>query len=89
MFHYFWCDCQVNPFPPLLPVLCLIAQDWPPKFDSFEKIFYFWMIYVGANLVWITVPVSIMLTTLFEMDTIYNGKTNAKNTNRSKKSKIN
>ena len=50
----------------------LYWQDWPPKFDTFEKVFYFWLIYVGANIVWVVVPVLILMQTLFEMDVIYN-----------------
>lgn len=47
-------------------------QDWPPTFDSFEKVFYFWTIFVFANSIWIVVPITIMLQTLSEMREVYN-----------------
>lgn len=52
--------------------LVLLWQDWPPKFDTFDKIFYFWIFFVLANGLWIFAPVTIMLQTLLEMKDVYN-----------------
>ncbi|KAL9955795.1 hypothetical protein ACROYT_G037174 [Oculina patagonica] len=49
-----------------------VPLDWPPTFDSFEKIFYFWTVFVFANSIWIVVPTTIMLQTLSEMAEVYN-----------------
>ncbi|XP_068672107.1 emopamil-binding protein-like [Montipora capricornis] len=55
-----------------------VPLDWPPKFDSFEKVFYFWTIFVFANGIWIVVPVIIMAQTLSEMRDVYNLQTPSK-----------
>ncbi|CAH3171990.1 unnamed protein product [Porites lobata] len=55
-----------------------VPLDWPPTFDSFEKVFYFWTVYVCANGVWIVVPTTIMLQTLSEMKDIYSPPTSSK-----------
>ncbi len=44
---------------------------WPPTFDSYIKIKYFWIIFVGCNLVWIIVPTSICYCILKEMERDY------------------
>lgn len=31
-------------------------QDWPPKFDTYLKLKYFWFIFVFLNLIWVVVP---------------------------------
>lgn len=49
-----------------------VPLDWPPSFDSFEKVFYFWTIFVFANSIWIFVPSLIMYQTLREMNDVYN-----------------
>ncbi|XP_067043325.1 probable 3-beta-hydroxysteroid-Delta(8),Delta(7)-isomerase [Acropora muricata] len=49
-----------------------VPVDWPPKFDTFDKIFYFWIFFVLANGLWIFAPVTIMLQTLLEMKDVYN-----------------
>ena len=56
----------------------VFLQDWPPTFDSFEKVFYFWTVYVCANGVWIVVPTTIMLQTLSEMKDVYSPPTSSK-----------
>lgn len=43
-----------NPSPP--PVTFHLMQDWPPKFDSYLKLKYFWFIFVFLNGIWIVVP---------------------------------
>jgi len=55
-----------------------VPLDWPPKFDSFEKIFYFWTIYVFANSIWVVVPTIILLQTFSEMRNVYNPQTSSK-----------
>ena len=55
-----------------LRLIFVFLQDWPPTFDSFEKVFYFWTIFVFANSIWIVVPTTIILQTLSEMGEIYN-----------------
>ena len=55
-----------------LRFIFVFLQDWPPTFDSFEKVFYFWIIFVFANSIWVVVPTTIMLQTLSEMGEIYN-----------------
>ena len=32
------------------------TQDWPPKFDTYLKLKYFWFIFVFLNLIWVVVP---------------------------------
>lgn len=43
------------------------SQDWPPLFDSYLKVKYFWVIFVGCNAVWIVVPLLIYWWTFREM----------------------
>ncbi|XP_064392725.1 uncharacterized protein LOC135340335 [Halichondria panicea] len=44
---------------------------WPPTFDSYIKLKYFWAIFVGCNLVWLIVPTSICYCILREMERDY------------------
>ena len=34
-----------------------IMQDWPPTFSSYNKIKYFWFVFVFLNSIWIFVPI--------------------------------
>jgi cholestenol delta-isomerase len=46
----------------------LPSPDWPwPRFDSYLKIKYFWLIFVGCNGVWIVVPLLVYWHTFSEM----------------------
>ena len=56
----------------MLEIIFVFLQDWPPTFDSFEKVFYFWIVFVFANSIWIVVPTTIMLQTFSEMGEVYN-----------------
>lgn len=40
---------------------------WPPKFDSYLKLKYFWLIFVGCNMVWIIVPLYIYYSTFRDL----------------------
>lgn len=55
--------------PAPLFVHCMYIQDWkwPPTFDTYLKIKYFWLIFVGCNLVWIIIPLYIFLYSLRQM----------------------
>ena len=44
---------------------------WPPTFDSYIKLKYFWAIFVGCNLVWLIVPTSICYCILKEIERDY------------------
>jgi len=48
-------------------VLHAMLQDWPPTFDSYLKVKYFWAVFVCANLIWISVPLYIYWYTLKEL----------------------
>ena len=47
----------------------MLLQDWswPPVFDSYLKVKYFWLIFVGCNAVWIVIPLYIYISTFKEM----------------------
>ena len=34
-----------------------VRQDWPPRFDSYLKLKYFWFIFIFLNSIWIVVPI--------------------------------
>ncbi len=42
-------------------------QDWPPSFDSYLKIKYFWSVFVFCNFIWITVPTYILWVTFHKL----------------------
>ena len=73
-------ECKCNTLANLRFIF-VSQQDWPPTFDSFEKVFYFWTIFVFGNTVWIVVPTKIMLQTLSEMGEVYNPRSSAKKHN--------
>ncbi|XP_065196792.1 uncharacterized protein LOC135828270 [Sycon ciliatum] len=37
-----------------------VPLDWPPKFDTYDKIVKFWGIYLGANSIWVFIPLIII-----------------------------
>ncbi len=44
-------------FSPFLPPPSLRpSQDWPPRFDSYIKIKYFWFVFVFLNNIWVVLP---------------------------------
>ena len=45
------------------------SQDWkwPPMFDSYWKIKYFWLIFIGCNFIWIAIPLYIYSYSLQQM----------------------
>ncbi|XP_065891805.1 uncharacterized protein [Dysidea avara] len=42
-------------------------ESWPPKFDTYEKLKYFWGVFVGLNPIWILVPISLYFSTWRKM----------------------
>lgn len=32
------------------------TQDWPPRFDTYLKLKYFWFIFVFLNMIWVVIP---------------------------------
>lgn len=48
-------------------ICCSQDWKWPPTLDSYWKIKYFWLIFVGCNFIWIAVPLYIYLYTLQQM----------------------
>ncbi|XP_031554026.1 probable 3-beta-hydroxysteroid-Delta(8),Delta(7)-isomerase [Actinia tenebrosa] len=44
-----------------------LPSNWPPRFDNFNDLFYFWFVFVCLNGVWVVVPVSIIVKSLYEM----------------------
>jgi hypothetical protein len=36
--------------------VCSDIQDWPPRFDSYLKLKYFWFVFVLLNGVWVVIP---------------------------------
>ena len=50
---------------------CMQDWLWPPSFDGYLKIKYFWIIFVGCNMVWIIVPLCIYLNTFKELSKLY------------------
>ena len=38
-------------------IIIQLLQDWPPTFDSYNKIKYFWFVFVFLNSIWIFVPI--------------------------------
>ena len=66
--------------------VCIITmysyvQDWPwPTFDSYLKLKYFWLIFVGCNGVWIVVPLLVYRHTFSEMASLLQNKTSKSKT---------
>lgn len=53
----------------LYAVLNFLLQDfnWPPKFDTYLKLKYFWFIGVFCNGVWLTIPTLCIIAAYYEM----------------------
>lgn len=49
-------------------------QDWPPKFDSYLKLKYFWFVFVFLNGIWVVIPFYIYYRAYHELDTLIRGK---------------
>ena len=44
------------------------------SFDSRLKLKYFWLIFVGCNLVWVVIPLYVMVYTFTELRALGQGK---------------
>ena len=64
----------IHPPPPYL-------QDWPPTFEGYLKLKYFWFVFVFLNLIWVVVPTLIMISAYNDLSRIFNEK----NTEKKKK----
>jgi hypothetical protein len=47
---------------------------WPPKFDSYFKVKYFWIIFVGLNPIWIIIPIIAMIMSYYDIEKQSNQK---------------
>lgn len=42
-------------------------KDWPPTFDSYMKIKYFWFVFVFCNIIWTSIPTYFLWNTYREL----------------------
>lgn len=65
----------------IIPTMYSYVQDWPwPTFNSYLKLKYFWLIFVGCNGVWIVVPLLVYWHTFSEMASLLQDKTSKSKT---------
>ena len=59
-------------------LLCAPTQDWPPKFDTYLKLKYFWFVFVCLNGIWVVIPFYIYWRTYTYISTNIAGKVKTK-----------
>jgi len=66
---------HLKPLPLLMcdDVMCLM-QDWPPRFDSYLNLKYFWFVFVFLNSIWIVVPLYHYYNAYLELERLFQGK---------------
>ena len=53
-----------------------LTQDWPPRFDTYLKVKYFWLVFICLNSIWIVVPCLVFWKTYKELgELVTNGDT--------------
>jgi hypothetical protein len=45
-----------------------LPMDWPPQFNSYYEFKYFWFVFIGLNLVWFVIPITLMCQSIAAMD---------------------
>lgn len=64
------------PFYTISSYLALLPpyQDWPPTFEGYLKLKYFWFVFIFLNSLWVIIPAGIMISSYNDLNRIFSEK---------------
>ena len=54
------------------------SQDWPPQFDTYLKLKYFWFVFVFLNGIWVVIPFYVYYRAYKQLGALIGDNQNAK-----------